>query len=610
MTLPLFNATPLQALPVKKARPYQDRTLTQLRALVAQGKRRILVVAPTGAGKAFVIASIIKAATLPVLSVAHRKEIIDHIVKQMAQQGISNVGVIRGNDDRWNPSASVQVGSVATLARRDRPFLGQPIILIIDEAHRANSSSYVSLLQEYPDAIVLGFTATPVRLDGRPLGGDQLFEELLIMARYEELLRNPDWLVAPDCFSGRERADLSRVHVAGADFDETELGQVMHSDRLEGDIVQHWLNRAHLHPVFKNGIRVPKQFTEGGRRRTVLFAVNIAHSQSLAARFARAGVRVAHLDGNTPEHERDAMFRGLETGELEMICNCQVAVEGVDVPAIKCVIHACPTMSITKHRQSVGRSMRPWTGIVPLYLDHAGNFDRLGCPFEDLAWSLTERPKRFGSRPPMKMCKACFAYVEPQKTLCPFCGAEFTREEKRAPQESPEILHERNTEPEAMKWAFFWRQVVMAKSKGFKPGFAAAIFREHYGNWPPKHWSEKIKNDFNGDQLWQDTLARRLERKAVREARERQEQAAMGEKSPEEIALEETRETWAIGMETRENRLLEKQLEGTAAAIESVEGEWSEEPIEERAENEDLPPEEPPAAESPFADWLESEDIR
>jgi DNA repair protein RadD len=593
VTLPLFDTTPLQSLPVKKARPYQDRTLIQLRVLVAQDKKRILVVAPTGAGKAFVMASVIKSATLPVLSVAHRKEIIDHVVRQLAQQGISNVGVIRGNDDRWNPSASVQVGSVATLARRDRPFLGQKIILIIDEAHRSSSDSYLSLLQAYPDAIVLGFTATPVRLDGRPLGGEKLFEELLIMARYEELLKNPDWLVAPDCFTGRERADLSRVRIAGSDFDEAELAQVMHSDRLEGDIVQHWLNRAHLHPVFKNGIRVPKEFTAGDRRRTVLFAVNVAHSQSLATRFERAGVRVAHLDGNTPEPHRDAMFRDLETGALEMICNCQVAVEGVDVPPIKCVIHACPTMSLTKHRQTVGRSMRPWNGVVPLYLDHAGNFDRLGCPFEDLAWSLTERPKRFGSRLPMKLCKTCFAYVEPQKTICPFCGAEFTREQRQVPQESPEVLQERSTEPEALKWAFFWRQVVTARTKGFKPGFASAIFRERYGDWPPKHWTEKIKNDFNQDKLWQETLAKRLERKAAREARERQELEAMGEKSPEAIALEEARRAEAI-MRSGAYRApaepveeIESQLAATVTAIEGP-------TYDER-----------PTEESPFADWLE-----
>jgi len=537
-SLPLFEKTALtQAPPPKSLRPYQSRAIINIRALVMQGKRRILCVAPTGAGKLFVTATIIKSATLPVLFVAHRKEILDQCASQLADQGITNIGVIRANDERFNPYASVQIGSISTLARRDRPFLGKEVIVIIDEAHRAASDSYRDLLAAYDNPIVLGFTATPVRLDGRPLGGD-LFEEIVIIATYEELLKRRDWLVAPDVFAGREKVDVSRVRKSGADFDETELAQVMHTDRLEGNIVEHWLALAHRHPVFLNSVRVPQKFTEGERRRTILFAVNIEHSMSLAARFEKAGVRVAHLDGKTPENERENIFRDLASGQLEVVTNCQVAVEGLDIPEIKCVIHARPTHSQTMFRQTTGRCMRPWNDVTPLLLDHAGNFDRLGCPFEDLAWSLKEKARRFTSKMPMRLCPACFAYVEAARTICPFCGAELKAVEGRElPQETLEILQERQTEPEALQWAFFWRQVVKAKQFGFKPGFASAIFREHYGKWPPRHWSEKIKADFSVDPMWQAALERRLERKAQREERERQEEQALSE---EESAMEAT----------------------------------------------------------------------
>ena len=300
MTIPLFDSPALmQGAVPKTLRPYQARGIRDVHALVLMGKKRILCVAPTGAGKMFVIANIIKSATLLVLFVAHRKEIIDQCAKQLAGQGITNVGVIRASDARYNPSASVQVASIATLARRDKPFVGKQVIIIIDEAHRAASDSYAELLSHYPDAIVLGFTATPVRLDGRPLGGD-LFEELVQLATYSELLKNPDWLVAPDIFAGSERADLSRVRKSGHDFDERQLGDVMRDSRLEGDVVRTWLARAHMHPVFDKGQRMPVRLVEGERRRTILFAVDVDHSLSLAERFEKAGVRAAHLDGSTP----------------------------------------------------------------------------------------------------------------------------------------------------------------------------------------------------------------------------------------------------------------------------------------------------------------------
>ena len=595
MTLPLFESTALtQGAPPKKLRPYQSRALVEVRTRVLLGKKRILCVSPTGSGKTVLLAAIIKSATLPVLFVAHRKEILDQCVRQLANQGITHVGVIRGNDARYDPSASVQVGSIATLTRRDKPFLGKQVIVIIDECHRSASDSYVELLSHYQDAIVLGFTATPVRLDGRPLGGD-LFEEIVRVATYAELLKNPDWLVAPDVFAGSEAADLSRVRKSGSDFDEDQLAQVMRADRLEGNVVEAWLKRAHLHPVFNKGVRVPGEFDEGERRRTIVFAVNVEHSLSLAERFGRAGVRVAHLDGNTPESDRERILSDLASGRLEVVTNCLVAVEGIDIQEIKCVVCARPTMSMTAWRQMCGREMRPWCGVVPLLLDHAGNFDRpgLGCPFEDVAWSLKDRPKRAGGQEMMRKCPACGGYCGVSKTVCPHCGADLPRQE-RAISESDGELRERQTEPEALKWAFFWRQVVTAKSKGFKPGFASAIYRDRYGVWPPRHWSDKIKSDFASDALWQSLLERRLLRKAAREEQEALEERALSEATrahDERDAAEEDRSMEISAEEDALARTIDA-FDATAAAG------WA---------ADDAPPADQDRGESEFGDWIDSE---
>lgn len=533
MTLPMFPGAPEPKTPAG-LRPYQQRAIVNLKAQIIFGNRRILAVGPTGCGKMVLIAAMIRTSRVPAIFVAHRMELIDQCVDQLSRLGLTSIGVLRGDDDRYDPGASTQVCSIQTLARRDKPFCSltptescpYPQLIFIDEAHRSGSDSYIEhVFKAYPHAIIIGFTATPGRLDGRPLGGE-LYQDIVQIATYAELLKNPEWLATPDVFSSPLQADLSEVRIAGSDFDDEQLATVMHTDRLEGQVVEHWLRLANRHPVWKNGVRVALQTIEAEPRRTLVFAVSVAHSQSIAARFEKAGVKVAHLDGTTPEAERRAMLRALGKGELQVVCNCNVAVEGVDVPEVKCVVHARPTQSVTLWRQSVGRAMRPWNSVTPLVLDHAGNFVRLGCPFEDLRWSLTSKPTRAG-KPGLKLCRKCFAYVPVGKAICPFCGYEFQPEDEKQIHESNTELSQHSTDPDSLKRDYFNRQALIARTRGFKPGFASKLYLDRYGDWPPKEWSDRVKADFLADPAWQSTMARRLERKAQREAQDKREEAAL-----------------------------------------------------------------------------------
>jgi superfamily II DNA or RNA helicase len=505
-------------------RSYQAKLIQKLRAHVIMGKKRILVVGPCGMGKMVIATSIIKTSTVPVLFVAHRQELINQCADELSKLGITNIGVIRADDERTNPSASVQIASIQTLSRRNKPPAG---IVIIDECHRAASDSYANLLSFYPEATVFGFTASPSRLDGRPLGGD-LFEAIEIAATYGELLKNPLWLVAPDVFSSAVMPDLSNVRTVGGDWSEDELGAAMAP--LVGDAVEHWLRLAHRHPVFTAaGERVPKELRNGERRRTIVFACNIAHSMQICAAFEKAGVRVAHLDGKTPEDERRAIIADLGAGKLEVVSNCMVLTEGTDIPSVKCIVHLRPTQSLVMWIQTAGRCMRPWQNTTPLLLDHAGNMDRHGAPFEDRVWSLKEKARRIAASFPMKLCKACFAYVPVHKLVCPFCGFEFPPAERKSPEVQAGELEERSTEPMELKRKYFEAMAVMARGKGFKPGFAAAKYKERYGTWPPWSWSEELREAFVQDEFWQEAMAKRLKQKEEREAREAEETRRMNE---------------------------------------------------------------------------------
>lgn len=515
MTLPLFERPALLDVKPTSLRRYQTSAIQTLRTRVREEKKRVLLVGPTGMGKMVIIASIIQTSSVPVLFVAHRMELIDQAAAQLARLGITNIGVMRGDDDRTNPNAATQIASIQTLIRRKKPEAG---LILIDEAHRSLGDSYQKhIFEAYPNAIILGFTATPCRLDGKPLGS--VYQTLEVVATYAELIRE-GWIAVPDCYSTPVSPDLSSVRVVAGEYDEGQLEDVMRKQELVGNVVDHWLKLAHLYPKPGGG------YTEGPRRRTFIFATSIAHSLDICERFSASGVRVAHLDGTTQEDERRRIVRALGEGELDAISNCNVMLEGVDVPSAKCVVHARPTQSLVLWRQSTGRILRPWhpgcplgctehPSVAPLLLDHAGNIDRHGFPHEDLHWELNAKAFR-ASPPKTKICKGCFAYVDSNRSVCPFCGFEFKQQDHDPPKpvkETAEKLIQRSTQPEDMKRAFLDDMVKVARKRGFKPGFASAKFKEHYGHWPPWAWSEEIKASFASDSEWISNFESRDKRK-------------------------------------------------------------------------------------------------
>jgi len=505
-TLNLFDRSTFLETKIPTLRPYQAAGIQALRDRVRDGKRRILLVGPTGMGKMLLVASIIRTSTVPVVFVCHRMELIDQAAEQLARLGITNFGVIRGDDDRVNASASVQLCSIQTLARRDKPEAG---IILIDEAHRAVSDSYLTLLDHYKNSIVLGFTATPTRYDGRPLGS--LFECLEVVCTYQQLIKS-GYISEPLCYAP-VTPDLSGVQIVGGDFDEDQLGGVM--QELIGNLVEHWLRLAHMHPSENS-----EQLVEGPRRRTFIFAVNINHSLEICSKFEAAGARIAHLDGNTSETERRRIVKALGSGDLDAVTNVGVLLEGVDVPSAKCVVHARPTQSLVLWRQSCGRMLRPWNKMTPLLLDHAGNIARLGFPHEDLHWSLKERAQRSANKPKTRICSGCYAYLPAYRRLCPYCSTEAP------PPEDPEFPTETNeqlrslqtfaTTPEAMRRLYFDTMVRLARQKGYRPGFASARYKEKYGGWPPWDWSEMVKASFASDPEWQTNYAKHVSEKAAR----------------------------------------------------------------------------------------------
>lgn len=352
-------------------RPYQQDLLADLEEKIETSKRRVIVVAPTGAGKTIIAAAIINNAiesNRRVLVLAHTREIITQTSAKLFDHGIQHGIIQAGFPTR--PDETVQVASVQTLwsraMRTKRMELPPADLLIVDECHHCPANTYRKIIDAYPQAILIGLTATPCRGDGRGLGG--IFETIVECPQVADLIEQR-YLVRT-----RHHApinpDLQGVETRVGDYSKSQLAERMDRAGLIGDIVTHW----HKY---------------GERRKTVCFAVNVAHSLHIRDEFKKSGVHAEHIDGATPKTERDATLTRLASGETELVTNCMVLTEGWDMPEVGCCILARPTRKMGLYRQMVGRILRPAPGKAnAVILDHSGAVFRHGFVEDRVEWTL------------------------------------------------------------------------------------------------------------------------------------------------------------------------------------------------------------------------------
>ena len=281
-------------------RLYQEEVVAEYDRLVAAGVRRIIIVAPTGAGKTVIASDLVKRAVAKykrILFLAHRREIIQQTARKLHVNGVSHGVIMAGADGGLRPQASVQVASIDTLRARalNRDAMSLPLadIIVIDEAHHARALTYNRVIEAYPNAVVIGLTATPCRGDGRGLGN--IFRKLIECPQVEELI-SLGVLVRSRVYAPVD-PDLAGVRTQNGDYVINQLASRMNTDELVGDIVTHWLRY-------------------GERRRTVVFAVDVAHSVHIRNEMVRAGVRAEHLDANTPISERRRSLRAWRPAKL------------------------------------------------------------------------------------------------------------------------------------------------------------------------------------------------------------------------------------------------------------------------------------------------------
>ena len=207
-----------------RLRRYQRDVIDEFNRRIDDGHRRILLVAPTGAGKTIIGAEIIgdtARGMSPVLVLAHRREIIGQTSRKLYAAGIAHGIIQAGSPAR--PLELVQVASIQTLwARamyRQSMDLPPAHLLVVDEAHHCPAETYRKIITAYPEAVLLGLTATPCRGDGRGLGG--IFDTIVECPQVADLIAQ-GYLVKTRVYAPVD-PDLKGVRTVAGDYVESQL---------------------------------------------------------------------------------------------------------------------------------------------------------------------------------------------------------------------------------------------------------------------------------------------------------------------------------------------------------------------------------------------------
>lgn len=364
------------------------------------GARSILFVSPTGSGKTTAFTYLIAqlaAAGFSAIILVHRRELAEQAANRLREFGVRFGYIMAGQPS--DPCARVQIATVQTLVRRKCP----PAALVVaDEAHLSTAKTWQTIIEQYPQARILGCTATPWRMSGKPLVG--AYDACVVVATPAEL-REAGHLCPYVGFSYLT-PDLSGVATVGGEYNEKQSAEAMSQSVIVDTVVEEWVKHAR-------------------ELSTVVFAVTVEHSKQLTARFKAAGVVAEHLDGATPLEQRRAILKRVDAGITRVLCNVAVAVEGLDIPRLKCCILARPTKSLARAIQMMGRVRRPWNGVTARIHDHAfvirgqNGLSGHGLPDDERDYTLNAKPEK---PPNLKMCKECRAYY--QGRACDVCGHE------------------------------------------------------------------------------------------------------------------------------------------------------------------------------------------
>lgn len=329
-------------------RPYQEEARVKVQQEWKEGRKRTLLVLPTGCGKTIVFSKIIEDRVKMgerVLVLAHRSELLEQASDKLMTATGLGTALEKAENTSIGSWFRVVVGSVQTMQREKRLSQFPPNhfdTIVIDEAHHAISDGYQRVLEHFGEANVLGVTATPDRGDMRNLGSyfDSLaYEYPLVDAIKSGYLSKITAITIP------LELDLSTVSQQGGDFKASEIGTALdpYLEQIADEMV--------------------KQCKD---RKTVVFLPLVKTSQKFRDILNEKGFRAAEVNGESKD--RAEILEDFDKDKYNVLCNSMLLTEGWDCPTVDCVVVLRPTKVRALYSQMVGRGTRLAPGKENLLL--------------------------------------------------------------------------------------------------------------------------------------------------------------------------------------------------------------------------------------------------
>lgn len=438
-------------------RDYQRASIDALYDYWAKGGGNGLIVLPTGAGKALVIAKLIEEllANYPdmrIVNLTHSKTLVEQNFKEFvglnpfAPAGIYSAGL--GRRDRH---AQVLFAGIQSVANKVET-LGHIDLTLVDEAHAISRKADTQYGQYFnavrainPEARVAGLTATDYRLDSGRLtdGDDRLFDDVVYEIGIRELI-DAGYLAPLTSKAVDVMIDLGGVGKRGGEYIAGQLERAADKEEITRAAVQ-------------QAIRLGQS-----RKAWLFFCSGQDHSEHVRDELIEQGIPAASLTSRTTGQEQ--IIRDFKSGKLRALCSANMLTTGFNVPQVDLISMLRPTASTGLYVQICGRGTRLAPGKENcLVLDHAGNVMRHG-PVDAVT---PKEPGKGEGEAPSKICPTCEEIMHASLRVCTCCGYAFP------PSEEVKITARPSDAPILSTTDPVWREVT------------GRTFREHMGKKGP-----------------------------------------------------------------------------------------------------------------------------
>jgi len=451
---------------------YQHQTsfINDIRTSLIKHKK-VIACASTGMGKTVCIGDIVNRAKKHVIITVHRRELLRQTQKTLDIMGCANYTLT----------------TIQTLTKKD---FTEPSLLIVDECHLSMARTWKRVIDkcEY----VIGFSATPCRLDSRPLG--DIYKGLVEA-------KSMPWLIENGFLS---KYDYYAPHIPTMPKGSTK-------EYATADILSAMNGK-----VLSNAVEKWCKYTKQGY--TVVFCPTVEHSKLTAKVFTKNGIPAEHIDGSMSDKQRkEAIERFVDNGGV--LCNVNLLIEGFDLSAqtnkditVENVVILRPTKSLSLFRQMVGRALRK-KDKPAVILDMAGNLQLHGMPDDVIQWSLDGKTKRESDALSIQRCPTCF-HIQKPSPVCWSCGHVFQADGKQIQEIDGTLVvidsdTWRDARREQVRKATTLKELVaIEKARQYKNRWAECRYEEKHGTRPTIEETAKARG-YSSQWVWQAKKRRR-----------------------------------------------------------------------------------------------------